>query len=79
MLTLALQLENAGPVALARTADIVFAFIWQVLFFKEVPNIYSLVGAFLVTSSVVITGLRKWVVSLPDNSPTKLKLHILSK
>lgn len=79
LLTLALQVENAGPVAIARTSDIVFAFIWQILFFKEVPNIYSILGAFLVTSSVVVTGLRKWIVSLPDNSPLKMKLNILAK
>jgi drug/metabolite transporter (DMT)-like permease len=30
LLTVALQIEQAGPVALARTADIVFAFVWQV-------------------------------------------------
>lgn len=79
LLTMALQVENAGPVAIARTSDIVFAFIWQILFFKEVPNVYSLLGAFLVTSSVVVTGLRKWVVSLPDNSPLKIKFNILAK
>ncbi len=79
LLTLALQLENAGPVAVARTADIVFAFIWQVLFFKEVPNIFSLAGAFLVTSSIIMTGLRKWVISMPENTSLKLKLSLLAK
>lgn len=79
LLTLSLQLEQAGPVAIARSADIVFAFIWQVLFFKETPNIYSLAGAFLVTSSVVLTGIRKWVISLPENSPIKRKLAVFVK
>lgn len=79
LLTLSLQFEQAGPVALARSADIVFAFIWQVLFFKEIPNVYSLAGAFLVTSSVLLTGLRKWIVSLPENSPIKRKLALFIK
>lgn len=79
LLTLSLQLEQAGPVAIARSADIVFAFIWQVLFFKEIPNFYSLAGAFLVTSSVVLTGIRKWVISLPENSPVKRKLAVFVK
>lgn len=79
LLTLSLQLEQAGPVAIARSADIVFAFIWQVLFFQEIPNVYSLAGAFLVTSSVILTGLRKWVISLPENSPIKNKLAIFLK
>ncbi|KAK6636552.1 hypothetical protein RUM43_010214 [Polyplax serrata] len=79
LLTLALQLEQAGPVAIARSADIVFAFIWQILFFKEVPNIYSVAGAVLVTSSVILTGLRKWALSLPPDSNLKLRLGFLGK
>uniref|UniRef100_T1JH76 EamA domain-containing protein n=1 Tax=Strigamia maritima TaxID=126957 RepID=T1JH76_STRMM len=39
LLTKALQFEQAGPVAIYRTSDIVFAFIWQSIFFKEVPNL----------------------------------------
>ncbi|KOX76249.1 Solute carrier family 35 member G1 [Melipona quadrifasciata] len=50
LLTLALQMEQAGPVAIARSADIVFAFFWQVLFFNEIPNPYSVGGAIVVTS-----------------------------
>lgn len=79
LLTLALQLEQAGPVALARSSDIVFAFIWQVLFFNEIPNAYSVAGAFLVMSSVVLTGLRKWVMALPENASLRNKLSILAK
>lgn len=79
LLTISLQLEQAGPVSIARSADIVFAFIWQVLFFKEVPNIYSIVGAIFVTSSVILIGLRKWATNLPDNSIIKSTLAKLSK
>lgn len=79
LLTLALQMENAGPVAIARSADIVFAFIWQIVFFKDVPNAFSLTGAFLVTSSVIITALRKWVLSLPENTPLRMRLNLLTK
>lgn len=62
LLTVALQIEQAGPVAIARSTDIVFAFFWQVLFFNEIPNRYSVGGAILVTSSVLLTGDRKSVV-----------------
>lgn len=79
LLTLALQMEQAGPVALARSSDIVFAFIWQVLFFSEIPNAYSVAGAILVLSSVVLTGLRKWVLALPENAELRNKLGILAK
>lgn len=77
LLTLSLQLEQAGPVAIARSADIVFAFVWQVLFFGEIPNVYSLAGAVLVVSSVVLTGGRKWALSLPRESNVRQRLRML--
>lgn len=79
LLTLALQMEQAGPVSIARSADIVFTFIWQVLFFQEVPNRYSIAGAILVTSSVLLIGVRKWAVSQPPDSRLKRKLGILAR
>ncbi|XP_071447759.1 solute carrier family 35 member G1-like [Hetaerina americana] len=79
LLTVALQIEQAGPVAIARSADIVFAFIWQVAFFREVPNRYSISGAVLVTSSVVLTGLRKWALALPEGSPLRSTLWFLAQ
>lgn len=77
LLTISLQIEQAGPVAIARSADIVFAFIWQIMFFKEVPNGYSIAGALLVTSSVVLTGLKKWTQSLPRESSVRRRLRYL--
>lgn len=79
LLTISLQLEQAGPVSIARSADIVFAFIWQVLFFKEVPNIYSILGAIFVTSSVILIGLRKWATNLPENSIIKTTFNRFGK
>lgn len=79
LLTLALQMEQAGPVAIARSSDIVFAFIWQVMFFNEIPNMFSIGGAILVMSSVVLTGLRKWIISLPHDASLRKKLSILTK
>lgn len=77
LLTISLQIEQAGPVSIARSADIVFAFIWQVMFFKEVPNRYSIIGALLVVTSVMITGLRKWVISLPRDSYRRQRFWFL--
>ncbi|KAL7293644.1 solute carrier family 35 member G1 [Trichogramma pretiosum] len=78
LLTLALQMEQAGPVAIARSADIVFAFFWEILFFNEIPNKFSIGGAILVTSSVLLTGLRKWAISLPETSSVKKSLGFLT-
>lgn len=79
LLTLSLQLEQAGPVALARSSDILFAFVWQMIFFKESPNRYSLIGATLVIISVVLTALRKYLLTLPNDSELRQRLHILAR
>ncbi|XP_064460372.1 solute carrier family 35 member G1-like [Ornithodoros turicata] len=79
LLTRALQMEQAGPVSVVRSAaDIVFVFIWQVLFFGEVPDWYTMSGALLVTLSVLLTGLRKWLLSLPESSRTRARLACLT-
>ncbi|KAL3227942.1 hypothetical protein MRX96_003879 [Rhipicephalus microplus] len=75
LLTRALQLEQAGPVSVVRSAaDIVFVFVWQVAFFGEVPDRYTMSGAVLVTACVLLTGLRKWALTLPDSSATRARL-----
>lgn len=77
LLTLSLQLEQAGPVAIARCADIVFAFIWQIAFFGETPTGFSLLGALLVVSSVILTALKKWAITLPRESTVRKRLRYL--
>lgn len=79
LLTLALQIENAGPVSIGRSTDIVFAFIWQVLFFKEsILNFYSLMGAFLVISCVFLNGFRKWLLALPRDNETRKRFRLFA-
>lgn len=77
LLTISLQLEEAGPVAIARSADIVFAFIWQILFFKQIPSSYSVIGGALITISVVLTGLKKWSQTLPRESTVRKRLRYI--
>lgn len=77
LLTKALQFEQAGPVSICRTADIVFAFIWQVAFLGQVPSAYSVVGAIMVTCSVLVMGIRKWLLELPSQSYVRKKLWFL--
>ncbi|GFX40030.1 solute carrier family 35 member G1 [Trichonephila clavipes] len=48
LLTMALKTEHASPVAIVRAAtDIVLAFFWQIWFFNEIPDVYSISGAVL--------------------------------
>ncbi|CAL8099512.1 unnamed protein product [Orchesella dallaii] len=69
--TLALKYEQAGPVALVRTSEVVFAFLWQALFLNVQPDMFSIIGAVLTLSGVVITSLRKMVMSLPEDHKCK--------
>jgi drug/metabolite transporter (DMT)-like permease len=57
--TLALKTENAGAVSVLRSSEIVFAFVWQVVFLKEYPNVYSIVGGVLVMVCAVAYGIQK--------------------
>jgi drug/metabolite transporter (DMT)-like permease len=42
-LTLALKYELAGPVSLLRTTEVIFAFVWQLLFLGVIPDIFRYV------------------------------------
>ncbi|XP_031568264.1 solute carrier family 35 member G1-like [Actinia tenebrosa] len=55
-----LQLENAAPAALMRNVDILFAFVFDVVFFEEQPHPLTVIGGLIVciaTTSVVITKM----------------------
>ncbi|XP_003747400.1 solute carrier family 35 member G1-like [Galendromus occidentalis] len=72
MLTLSLRCEQAGPVSVMRaTVDIVAVFMWQVIFFNEIPDQYTIGGVIIVMSCVIFTGFRKWALSLPDDHGVK--------
>ena len=57
--TIALRMEGAGPVSIVRTADIFFAFTWQYLIYKIVPDTVSIVGAILIVSCVFLLAIQK--------------------
>lgn len=59
-LTKALQIEKAGPVAIMKTMDVVFAFIFQIIFLNHLPTWWTVGGALCVVASSSGTVLRKW-------------------
>jgi drug/metabolite transporter (DMT)-like permease len=66
LLTRALQVEEAALVSVTRCAsEVFFAFVFQVTFFRQMPTWFSVIGAALVTSAVMLTSVRKWVATLP--------------
>ncbi|GBN69885.1 hypothetical protein AVEN_82645-1 [Araneus ventricosus] len=65
ILVMALQCEYAGPVStVLAAADISLAFVWQIIFFHDVPDSYGIIGATLVSVSIFLIGLGKWLISL---------------
>ncbi|XP_012889814.1 PREDICTED: solute carrier family 35 member G1 isoform X1 [Dipodomys ordii] len=62
-ITKAVQIEKAGPVAMMKTMDVVFAFIFQIIFFNDVPTWWTVGGALCVVASSTGAVLRKWLQS----------------
>uniref|UniRef100_A0A8D2KRD8 Solute carrier family 35 member G1 n=1 Tax=Varanus komodoensis TaxID=61221 RepID=A0A8D2KRD8_VARKO len=63
LLTKALQIEKAGPVAIMKTMDVVFAFIFQILFLNDFPTWWTVGGALCVVASSSGTVIQKWYQS----------------
>lgn len=66
LFVLATQIEHAGPVSVARSSEIVFAFCWQMSLLGDIPSWTSLLGATAVVSSVALIGFQKWADSKKD-------------
>ena len=54
-------------------------FLKQMIFLNEVPGWMSLLGAVLVVSSVLLTGIRKWVDGLPAEDSRRQRFSFLRK
>lgn len=67
LLTISLKLEEAGVISITRSTTIVFAFIWQVIFFNQIPCFYSIFGALLIIGSVGLNALKKWALMNETN------------
>lgn len=75
-LTLAFQAEAAGVISVVRAStEIVVAMVYQIIFFKNYPDLYNIAGGLLVISSLSILGIR--LLSLPENSEHRRKLKYL--
>lgn len=83
LLTKALQSENALPIAVTRTFDIVLAFFYQITLLHDTPDWYSYLGSVLVVSCVLLTAFRRWykesitkryqrIHKVPDDEPSMI-------
>lgn len=58
-MTLGMQREKSAAASAMRMSDVVFGFIWQVLFTADKLNMLSLFGAILVGSSILVIVVFK--------------------
>lgn len=69
-MTIGMKIEEAGLMSLVRSIDIVCAFVLQVLYLPdEVVHWTSLLGAAIVVTSLVVSGLRRYLKDKPDSCP----------
>jgi len=63
---IACKFENAATVCLLRNAfNVIFAFIFQIVVFQQIPGYFSITGAALISLAVIISGLTKIIDNLP--------------
>lgn len=55
------QLESAGIASMTRNLDVVFVFIWQSTVLRQDINILSVIGAIIMSISVLAIGIKKLV------------------
>lgn len=74
-LILATQVEPAGLVAVQKSSfDILVTAVFQILFFSEYPDVYSLSGAGLVLISLGVIGVKNWILTMPETSNKRKRL-----
>ena len=60
LMAYALYMAEAGPAALVRNAEVIFALIFEVVIVKEIPMLFSLIGVFIIlwcTSMIVFNRI----------------------
>ncbi|BES98596.1 EamA-like transporter family [Nesidiocoris tenuis] len=68
-MTLALSVEQAGPVSLVQASDMIFGYLYQVLFFGEPLSPISVVGAVIIGAVVLQMSKNK------NNRPSNTKFY----
>jgi drug/metabolite transporter (DMT)-like permease len=79
-MTLGMQREKSAAASAMRMSDVVFGFIWQVLFTADKLSLLSLCGAILVASSILVIVIFKGKSDSPsDASQSKLPSSFTSR
>jgi len=68
------QLEKAGPASMIRNLDVAFSFMWQITIQGIHPHTWSVIGAIIISASVVVMGVRKWKAEAKKERQRALQL-----
>lgn len=69
-MTIGMQKEKSALATAMRMSDVIFGFLWQVLFTTDIPSISSIFGATLVTGSICLI-----VICKPISKPNPLEVQ----
>eukprot|EP01117_Protostelium_nocturnum_P015452 TRINITY_DN5999_c0_g1_i1.p1 TRINITY_DN5999_c0_g1~~TRINITY_DN5999_c0_g1_i1.p1 ORF type:complete len:434 (+),score=99.01 TRINITY_DN5999_c0_g1_i1:114-1415(+) len=75
----ALQLEKAAIVASIGYIQVAFSVVNDIVFFNNMPKMWSLLGVFLICSWAVITLLKQWFKEQKIPWFTKLRLKLMGR
>jgi len=64
-MTVGMQREKSATATAMRMSDVVFGFMWQILFTPDVTNLLSIFGAILVASSILVIVIFKRTETIP--------------
>ncbi|KAI8979417.1 hypothetical protein BDF20DRAFT_869382 [Mycotypha africana] len=60
LINLGLKKAPRGPVILLRVSDFLYAFIFDIVLFKNIPGFYTLLGSILVVVMTTAISLHRW-------------------
>jgi len=68
------QLEKAGPASMIRNLNVAFSFMWESTIQGIHPLAWSVIGAIIISASVVVMGVRKWKAQTKKERQRALQL-----
>ncbi|XP_074596414.1 solute carrier family 35 member G1-like [Brevipalpus obovatus] len=80
LLTEALSIEEAGLIVMAqRSMDLFLAFFFQITIFQVIPDTCTVIGSMMVFAAVLLTTLRKYLITLPEDHHLRYYLAFILK
>lgn len=73
------QLISAGLSSLIRSSDIIWAYLWQICFWHQIPNGYTISGALLICTAIVVICVEKMKTGKIDQTSKSKVNQTLSK